>query len=448
MPFEPSDLWLNGTEVVAKYSFKGNSHKDLCFNKGDVLIILHSLSDPNWYVARDPSASKEGIIPANYVTPRKVVTLHAMPWFHGKITRQQAEELLHPRSDGLFLIRESVQHPGDYTLCICFVGKVDHYRILYRNNKLTIDEETFFKNLDELVKHYVHDADGLSAQLVKPLVKKGDSFGTVSIKAFEKSGWVIKKDDLEIGESIGKGDFGEVYKGKYKTQAVAIKELKDKDRGEQAFLQEASVMTSVQHENLVRLIGIVLGETFYLVTEFMANGNLEFYLQSRGRSVITKKDLINFATDSCAAMAYLESKNMVHRDLAARNVLLDEEKRAKIADFGLAKCEQFSQSGGKIPVKWTAPEALKEQKFTSKSDVWSFGILLWEIYSFGKVPYPKISQNDVLPKVLQGFRMAAPADCPPEAYTLMTQAWQLDPNARPMFKSIHATLSALKAQTG
>ncbi|XP_076464986.1 tyrosine-protein kinase CSK-like [Babylonia areolata] len=447
MPVEPSEQWQYGTEVIALYNFESKTGKDLAFRKGDLLMIQKATSDPNWYVASHASGGKCGIIPANYVKPRKVVTLHAMPWFHGKISRLDAERLLQPRREGLFLIRESVQHPGDYTLCVVSQGRVDHYHILYRNNALTVDEDSYFKNLDDLVKHYKLYDDGLSTLLREPLVKQGDAFGVVSVHAFQNSGWVIKKEDLHIGESIGKGDFGEVYKGTYKQQAVAIKELKDKNRGEQAFLQEASVMTSVQHENLVRLIGMVEGETLYLVTEFMSNGSLEFYLQSRGRAVITKKDLINFSTDTCAAMAYLEGKHMVHRDLAARNVLLDDKKRAKVSDFGMAKYDQFRQAAGKIPIKWTAPEALKKHKYSSKSDVWSFGVLLWEIYSFGKVPYPRISQNDVLSNVERGYRMPAPADCPPEVYSLMLQAWELEPGNRPTFEKMLTSLQSLQAVT-
>ncbi|XP_076443663.1 tyrosine-protein kinase CSK-like isoform X2 [Babylonia areolata] len=443
---QPSDQWGVGTEVIAQYNFNGRSAEDLPFLKGDLLVIQRITSDRNWYRACD-SNGREGMIPANYVQPRKVVMLHAMPWFHGKITRQEAEELLKPREDGLFLIRESSNYPGDYTLCVCHMDKVEHYRILYRENQLTIDEEGFFRTLDDLVKHYLADADGLCTQLTRPVTKKGGSFGTVSLQEFKSGGWVIPRQDLAVGEPIGKGDFGDVYKGMYKGQPVAIKQLKDKDRGEQSFLQEASVMTSLRHDNLVRLIGVVLGETIFLVTEFMGKGNLVEYLRSRGRSVITKRDQINFATDTCAAMEYLESKNLVHRDLAARNVLVHDDGKAKVSDFGLAKFGDFSLTGTKFPIKWTAPEALRENKFTSKSDMWSFGILLWEIYSFGRVPYPRIPLTDVVMHVERGYRMESPEGCPPEIYTIMKQSWELKPEARPTFKSVLARLNNQRAVT-
>ncbi|XP_046546473.1 tyrosine-protein kinase CSK-like [Haliotis rubra] len=436
--------WTQGMEVIANYNFPGKSHEDLSFQKGDILFIVRSTRDPNWYRAKD-STGKEGMIPATYVQPRTSVPLHAMPWFHGKISRGDAERLLSPPEDGLFLIRESSNYPGDYTLCVCCGSKVEHYRILYRNNRLTVDEEVYFRNLAELVQHYKTDADGLCTRLVRPVKKDGESFTTVSVQDFQSSGWVIKMDNRLEWEKIGKGEFGNVYKGMYKGQPVAIKQLKDKDKAEQTFLKEASVMTSLRHTNLVQLIGVVLSDEFFLVTEFMGKGNLVEYLRSRGRSVITKKDQINFATDTSAAMDYLENKNLVHRDLAARSVLVHDNGTAKVSDFGLAKFEDFSTDGGKFPIKWTAPEALRDNAFTNKSDMWSFGILLWEIYSFGRVPYPRIPLADVVVHVERGYRMEAPECCPPEVYTIMKKAWALKPEDRPTFHKVLEELNALRS---
>lgn len=451
MPMEPPrnsqpENWKKGQQVVANYNFPGSSKEDLPFKKGDLLTIMQPTRDVNWYKAMNEEG-REGMVPATYLQKRKEVQLHAMPWFHGKIKREDSEDLLRPREDGLFLVRESVNYPGDFTLSVCHKQKVEHYRIIYKNNKMTIDEESYFENLAQLVEHYTKDADGLCTRLLQPLQKKGSNFSAVNVHDFETGGWVIQSKDLQVFELIGKGEFGDVYKGKYKNQDVAIKELKDKERAGQAFLKEASVMTSMRHPNLVQLIGVVIGETIQLVTEFMGKGNLVEYLRSRGRSVITKKDQINFATDVCSAMQYLESKDLVHRDLAARNILVNDSNTAKVSDFGLAKYGDYSAEGGKFPIKWTAPEALRDNQFSNKSDMWSFGILLWEVYSFGRVPYPRIPLSDVVMHVERGYRMEAPDGCPQEIYTIMMQAWEIKPNQRPTFKQVLEKLNNLRATT-
>jgi len=138
-------------------------------------------------------------------------------------------------------------------------------------------------------------------------------------------------------------------------------------------------------------------------------------------------------------MAYLESKNLAHRDLAARNILLAEDMTAKVSDFGLAKpvdVDKPDDSSGKFPIKWTAPEALRHSKFTCKSDVWSFGILLWEIYSFGRVPYPRIPVQEVVRYIENGYRMEAPEGCSPEITEIMKETWCPDAERRPSFKQL------------
>ncbi|CAH1965209.1 unnamed protein product [Acanthoscelides obtectus] len=371
------------------------------------------------------------------------------PWFHGKISREEAENLLRPRTDGLFLVRESTNFPGDYTLCVCFQSKVEHYRVKSNNGKLTTDDEEFFDNLEELIEHYKNDADGLCTKLVKPLPKeKSDTeavYTNVSKSTPKESDdlFVIPEQELAICESIGKGEFCEVMLGKWKSNKVAVKVLKDSSEA------EAILMKSLHHENLVNLLGIVRKkEQIYLVTEYMSKGSLVDYLRSRGRQHVTRRDQINFAFDTSSGMEYLEKMHVVHRDLAARNVLIAENGRAKVSDFGLARNEKAATpESAKLPIKWTAPEALKQNKFSNKSDMWSFGILLWEIYSFGRVPYPRIPLADVVKHVEKGYKMEAPEGCPPEVYEIMRQAWDLNPEKRPNFYEVKTKLGILKQQT-
>ncbi|XP_017018500.1 tyrosine-protein kinase Abl isoform X1 [Drosophila kikkawai] len=375
------------------------------------------------------------------------VKLNAMPWFHGSITRDEAEHLLQPREDGLFLVRESTNFPGDYTLCVCFQTKVEHYRVKYLENKLTIDDEEYFENLGQLVAHYEADADGLCTQLIKCLPKLGKQEFCINSKDFVDKGWVIPEAELQLRESIGKGEFGDVMLGILRNEKVAVKMLKD-EGAVQKFLAEASVMTTLEHDNLVKFIGLVFtSKHLYLVTEYMSKGSLVDYLRSRGRQHITKKDQIIFAYDTASGMEYLEAKKVVHRDLAARNVLISEDCVAKVSDFGLAREECYNLDVGKLPIKWTAPEALKNGRFSNKSDMWSFGILLWEIYSFGRVPYPRIPLADVVKHVEVGYKMEAPEGCPPEIYEMMRQAWDLNPAKRPTFAELKVKLQLLNNAT-
>ncbi|XP_031565299.1 tyrosine-protein kinase CSK-like [Actinia tenebrosa] len=430
--------WQAGTEVVAKYDFKGATKDDLPFKKGEILTITRGTRDCNWYRAKNGKGDM-GLIPVNYVhvLERGAVKLHAMPWFHGRIDREKAEELLKARRDGLFLVRESCNYKGDYTLSVCFGGKIEHYRVIFKDNKLTVDEEEYFENLTKLVEHYQNDADGLCTRLTQPLEKKGCFDFSVDSESFEKEGWAINRKDLTLMESIGKGEFGDVLLGEYKGKKVAIKSLKDDDRAAQQFLAEASVMTSLHHPNLVQLLGVSLdGSPVYIVTEYCGKGSLIDYLRSRGRTVIGQKDLVGFGRDVAAGLEYLESKNLVHRDVAARNVLIDDNASAKLSDFGLAREANFNQEGGKFPIKWTAPEALKEQNFSTKSDVWSYGIFLWELFSFGRVPYPRVPLSDVVSKVEKGYRMDIPDGCPQEVYVIMKDCWNLAPSKRPSFGQI------------
>jgi c-src tyrosine kinase len=339
------------------------------------------------------------------------------------------------------MIRESTNYPGDYTLCVCADANVDHYRIQTMDGKLTIDEEEFFVDLDDMIKHYEKDADGLCYKLVKPLLKQG---GKEFIDRKKFGVWEINSKDLIKENLIGSGQFGEVFEGTYRDTKVAIKTLKDSSPAAvEEFLAEADVMTKMTHKNLVRLIGVaVASNPIMIVSEFMAKGCLLDFLRSRGRAVITGAVQLGFTKDICAAMLFLEQKNFVHRDLAARNILLSHDNVAKVADFGLAKDSRLGQVDlGKLPIKWTAPEALRQKVSTSKSDVWSYGVVMWEIYSFGRAPYPRMSQKEVVDKVVKGFRMEKPESCPKDLYTKVTLwCWELDAKNRPSFKALNDKL--------
>eukprot|EP00112_Aurelia_sp_Birch-Aquarium-sp1_P004767 Seg1541.1 transcript_id=Seg1541.1/GoldUCD/mRNA.D3Y31 product="Tyrosine-protein kinase CSK" protein_id=Seg1541.1/GoldUCD/D3Y31 len=437
-----------GTECVASYSFKGATGKDLPFTSGELLFILSATKDPNWFYARRQSDKREGLIPANYVLKRKAMSLHTMPWFFGKITREQSHNLLCDETViGSFLVRESTNYPGDYVISVRSpkpAEPVEHYRIEPMKGMLTVDKETFFSDLMKVVEFYSAADRGLCTRLTVPLRKdKHKEISTsVFIETFKKGGWVVKWDDISQQlEVIGSGEFAVVYKGTYKGQDVAIKKLKDDSEAAQSFLSEASVMTTLRHKNLVQFQGICFqGKDIYILTEFCEKGALVDYLRSRGRAAITQDQQRGFASDVCDGMSYLEKRKIVHRDLAARNVLLMEDMTAKVSDFGLAKNLDADSETDMLPVKWTAPEAIKHKRYSTESDVWSFGVLLWEIYSFGRNPYPRVPLKDVSAKVEKGYRMEIPDGCPNTIYVLMQRCWNLDPLRRPSFKSLKKEL--------
>ncbi|KAM9504209.1 megakaryocyte-associated tyrosine-protein kinase isoform 4-T4 [Salvelinus alpinus] len=388
------------------------------------------------YKARHNTTGEEGLISATNMREREAIrvdpSLSLMPWFHGKISGPEAVSKLRPVEDGLFLVRESIRHPGDYVLCVGYASQVIHYRVMYQHRKLTIDNTQYFYNLIDMIEFHSKHKGAIATKLLKPKDKEGTKSAELELS---KTGWLLDIRKLTLGESIGEGEFGAVFEGDYIGQKVAVKNIKC-DVTAQAFLEETTVMTKLQHKNLVRLLGVIVDNGLHIVTELMAKGNLVNFLRTRGRFVIRTGQLLRFALDVCEGMEYLESKRLVHRDLAARNILVSNEGVAKVSDFGLTKVDCKASDNAKLPVKWTAPEALKKEKFSTRSDVWSYGVLLWETFSYGRQPYPKMSVKEVKERVEQGYRMEAPEECPPSVYALMRGCWEAEPKKRPSFHKL------------
>uniref|UniRef100_A0A4W5N5V7 Tyrosine-protein kinase n=1 Tax=Hucho hucho TaxID=62062 RepID=A0A4W5N5V7_9TELE len=456
--------WASGTRV-AKSDHSKPKAGELAYCKGDLLTIvetgtvhnnlccysvvrkgaqgpsLHTMNFSNGkghYKARHNTTGEEGLISATNVREREAicVDLSLMPWFHGKISGPEAVSKLLPVEDGLFLVRESIRHPGDYVLCVSYSSQVIHYRVIYQDRRLTIDNTQYFYNLLDMIEFYSKHKGAIVTKLLKPKEKEGIKSAELELS---KTGWLLDIRELTLGESIGEGEFGVVYEGDYMGQKVAVKNIKC-DVTAQAFLEETTVMTKLQHKNLVRLLGVILHNGLHIVTELMAKGNLVNFLRTRGRYVISTDQLLRFALDVCEGMEYLEFKRLVHRDLAARNILVSSEGVAKVSDFGLTKLDCKASDNAKLPVKWTAPEALRKAKFSTRSDVWSYGVLLWETFSYGREPYPNMSLKEVKECVEQGYRMEAPEECPPSVYTLMRCCWEAEPRKRPSFQKLQGKL--------
>ncbi|XP_058012612.1 tyrosine-protein kinase Fes/Fps isoform X5 [Ahaetulla prasina] len=310
-------------------------------------------------------------------------------WYHGAIPRVEVQKLL--QTNGDFLVRES-QGKQEYVLSVLWDGQPRHLILQAADDK-----------------------------------------------------WVLDHEDIVLGQRIGQGNFGEVFSGflRGSNTPVAVKFCRETLPNElkARFLQEAGILKQYSHPNIVRLIGVCTQkQPIYIVMELVKGGDFLTFLRNE-RAQLTAKELLKMMEDAAAGMEYLASKHCIHRDLAARNCLVTESNTLKISDFGMSR-EQvdgiYSSTSGmkQIPVKWTAPEALSYGRYSSESDVWSFGILLWEAFSLGATPYANMSNQQTRETVEKGIRLHAPDQCPEEVYQLMLKCWEYEPQKRPSFSTI------------
>lgn len=359
-------------------------------------------------------------------------------WYHGAIPRIEAQDLLKQQGD--FLVRESHGKPGEYVLSVFSDGQRRHFIIQYVDNMYRF-EGTGFSNIPQLIDHHY---------TTKQVITKKS--GVILLNPIPKDKkWILNHEDVTLGELLGKGNFGEVFKGVLKDKtAVAVKTCKEDLPQELKikFLQEAKILKQYDHPNIVKLIGVCTQrQPIYIIMELVPGGDFLTFLRKR-KDDIKLKQLVKFSLDVASGMAYLESKNCIHRDLAARNCLVGENNVLKISDFGMSRQEDggvYSSSGLKqIPIKWTAPEALNYGRYSSESDVWSFGILLWETFSLGVCPYPGMTNQQAREQVERGYRMSAPQHCPEEIFKIMMKCWDYKPENRPKFSELQKELAVIK----
>ncbi|KAJ4936989.1 hypothetical protein JOQ06_001573 [Pogonophryne albipinna] len=281
---------------------------------------------------------------------------------------------------------------------------------------------------------------------------------------------LVERETLTLGKELGKGEYGSVYEGVFSPEEggdmkVAVKTMRVGIHSQEDlydFLREAEIMKTFDHENVVRLLGVTLQREQdsplpvpLVILPYMKHGDMRrFLIATRYGDIpmfVPHQSLLRFMVDIAGGMQYLSSQGFLHRDLAARNCMLGDDLRVCVADFGLSK-KMYSDNyyrqkvAIRVPIKWMAMESLSESLYTTKSDVWSFGVTMWEIVSRGRTPYPGVSNHELLELLLSGHRLKPPQDCDHKLYEVMQSCWHEDPSLRPGFGELCETLRALLSE--
>uniref|UniRef100_A0A3B5MDV3 Receptor protein-tyrosine kinase n=1 Tax=Xiphophorus couchianus TaxID=32473 RepID=A0A3B5MDV3_9TELE len=284
--------------------------------------------------------------------------------------------------------------------------------------------------------------------LVEPLTPSGQAPNQALLR-------ILKEPEFKKIKVLGSGAFGTVYKGLWVPEGedvkipVAIKVLREatSPKANQEILDEAYVMASVEHPHVCRLLGICLTSTVQLITQLMPYGCLLDYVKEK-KDNIGSQHLLNWCVQIAKGMNYLEERHLVHRDLAARNVLVKTPHHVKITDFGLAKLlnadeKEYHADGGKVPIKWMALESILNRTYTHQSDVWSYGVTVWELMTFGTKPYDGIPASEIAGILEKGERLPQPPICTIDVYMIMVKCWMIDADSRPHFRELIAEFTKM-----
>ncbi|KAJ6652774.1 hypothetical protein lerEdw1_010628, partial [Lerista edwardsae] len=445
-----------------------------------------------------PTVSPRQLPPPAPLIPAAQRPLPQQAWFHGLLSRSEVQSLLSREGD--FLVRKSRGLPGRFVLSVRVGGQCKHFLIRCLKGKYHLERDgSSFPSIPELIHHHLKTHQGLTEKCPVPLRNP-----------VTRVTWDLSHEDVILGELLGSGNFGKVYSGRLSSDntPVAVKtyqghltpetkerflrEAREREEVEVQFQKvtslnpgalatdsaelcpfSARILRQYRHPNIVRIIGVCAREEpFFLVMELVSGGDFLSFLRLEGKRLWVS-DLVRFAIQAAAGMAYLESHRCIHRDLAARNCLVGEGRILKISDFGMSQEEEesgvcASVEGLKhIPVRWTAPEALKYGEGVAVSWMTTFELDEGErpvglaaiqprvtsgamefccgrSSAWGGTPYAGLSNQQVMRQVERGFRMRAPRGCPMDIYDLMLRCWDHKPRLRPTFCSTYKELLQLR----
>ena len=356
-----------------------------------------------------------------------------------KIIDAEEQLMLPINKFGSYLIRESENTPGGYALSVRDRDQVQHYEIFQSNNQdFYVSAHSTFKTLQDLVIHHQQQADGLCVNLKKPCL-----IPDVSGKPIDK--WQVDRSSIKFVRKLSPFTYCEVWEGVWNnaTPVEVMTLTPNQNMTIENFLQSANLMKKLRHPKVVQLFALCsTEEPVLIITELMKHGSLLDYLRGKQKS-LKLHQLIDMAVQVAAGMTYLEKKNVIHRELATWNILVGEGLSCKVANFQRAQImDKFKsvyegQEEERINIKWAAPEAALHRKFSIKSDVWSFGIVLYEIITYGRVPYPGMTNAQVNQQIQEGYRMPQPTGCPDKLYNIMLNCWREEPANRHTFETLH-----------
>ncbi|KAG8438792.1 hypothetical protein GDO86_005112, partial [Hymenochirus boettgeri] len=449
LPPTPFDNMIHQTNQiweVALYDYKAQSSQELTLCRGDE-YLPQDISEPHWWKVQDKNGHI-GYVPRSYLAKKTEDSLLAYEWYSRNTSRNIAVKLLTDQGkEGAFMVRDS-RFPGMYTVSIFTkaLGEknqmVKHYHIRQTTDsppKYYLAEKYVFDTIPQLINYHQHNGAGLVTRLRYPVCSWKEMAPTTAGLSYGK--WEIDPTHLTLIQEIGSGQFGVVqlalWQGRTK---VAVKMIREGMMPEEDFVEEAQVLMKLSHPKLVQLLGVCTKQIpIFLVFEYMEYGCLYEYLRSH-RGILTKETALGMCQDVCEGMEYLERSNFIHRDLAARNCLVGESLVVKVSDFGMTRFvldDQYtSSSGTKFPVKWSAPEVFRFGLYSSRSDVWSFGVLVWEVFSEGKIPFEHLSNSDAVEKILAGLRLFKPKLASERIYKMMSSCWIEKADLRPTFHQL------------